>query len=252
MARKKVDAENAWKTYVTAGKRFASFNMTMKSRITDKSTLDSIGRELFKKAAVPAETLDEITSAPEMFQKILVRAAAERPASTPGMSILAWKSAVAGFAAVVLICVAAVVWFVRIRTPEEKAAVSNTSKPVAVPVSAISADNEAELPKLAEISYRNEPKLPLRRTKKKRDLRTPQRSKRRSVPESQVSEFYALNFAPNTEETYQDGRIIRVKLSRTSLFALGVNIPLENDAVTIKTDLLVGPDGVAQAIRLVD
>lgn len=252
MAGTQIHAKNSGKTSVTAGKRFASFTMTMKSRITDNSTLDSLGREILKKAAVPVETLESITASPDIFAKILSRAAAERAVETPMVSIVAWKNAVAGFAGVVLVCVFAVAWFVNTLTPESAAVRSTTSKPIGVPVSPIQARDEGEQPKPAAISYPNEPNLPLRRTKKRRDLRTPRRSKHRSASEPQVSEFYALNFAPNTEEIYQDGRIIRVDLSRTSLFALGVNIPLENGAVTIKTDLLVGPDGVAQAIRLVD
>ena len=43
---------------------------------------------------------------------------------------------------------------------------------------------------------------------------------------------------------------MRVEMSRASLFAMGINIPLENGAEVVKADLLVGPDGVARAVRL--
>jgi len=39
-------------------------------------------------------------------------------------------------------------------------------------------------------------------------------------------------------------------MSRASLFAMGINIPLENGAEVVKADLLVGPDGVTRAVRL--
>ena len=63
-------------------------------------------------------------------------------------------------------------------------------------------------------------------------------------------EFYAL--ADMRPSDIANGRVIRVDLPRASLVALGVNIPLDSDKQMIKTDLLVGPDGVPRAIRLVD
>jgi hypothetical protein len=65
-------------------------------------------------------------------------------------------------------------------------------------------------------------------------------------------EFYALADLHPSEEATRNGRIIRVELPRASLVALGVNLPLDSDKQMIKTDLLVGPDGVPRAIRLVD
>ena len=65
-------------------------------------------------------------------------------------------------------------------------------------------------------------------------------------------EFYALAYAGNSIQSGDDLRIVRTELSRSSLFALGVNLPIENESEKIKTDLLVDSDGVARAIRLVD
>ena len=48
------------------------------------------------------------------------------------------------------------------------------------------------------------------------------------------------------------GQVVRVEMKRSSLFALGVNIPLENDDTVIKADLLIGRDGVTRAIRMID
>ena len=65
-------------------------------------------------------------------------------------------------------------------------------------------------------------------------------------------EFYALTAAGNPSENGEELRVVRAELSRSSLFALGVNMPIENESEKIKTDLLVGADGVARAIRLVN
>ena len=65
-------------------------------------------------------------------------------------------------------------------------------------------------------------------------------------------EFYALAYAENPIPNGESLRIVRAELSRSSLFALGVNLPIENESEKIKTDLLVDSDGVARAIRLED
>jgi hypothetical protein len=61
-----------------------------------------------------------------------------------------------------------------------------------------------------------------------------------------------LSFAGDLEETAAGGRIIRVDMSRSSLFAMGVDIPLENGREMVKTDLLIGSDGMARAVRIVE
>lgn len=66
-------------------------------------------------------------------------------------------------------------------------------------------------------------------------------------------EFYALGFpAANAPETGKELHVVRAELSRAELFALGVNLPIENGAEKIKADMLVGRDGVARAIRFVE
>lgn len=66
------------------------------------------------------------------------------------------------------------------------------------------------------------------------------------------SEFFAVAVPGATPlENDADLRIVRAELSPKMLFALGVDLPLENASEKIKTDLLVGADGVARAIRFV-
>jgi len=64
-------------------------------------------------------------------------------------------------------------------------------------------------------------------------------------------DFYPVSYSGDPDEM-GGGRIIRVELPRSTLFAMGVNIPLENDSPTIKADLLVGRDGVTRAVRVVN
>ncbi len=63
--------------------------------------------------------------------------------------------------------------------------------------------------------------------------------------------FYPLAFAENLEEAKEAGQVIRVELTRSSLLALGVNPPTDDENLKVKTDLLIGADGVAHGIRFV-
>ena len=71
------------------------------------------------------------------------------------------------------------------------------------------------------------------------------------APMPNNAEFYAISYSGDPAETDAGGRIVRVEMQRSSLFALGVNVPLENDAGPVKADLLIGRDGVTRAIRVV-
>jgi hypothetical protein len=62
-------------------------------------------------------------------------------------------------------------------------------------------------------------------------------------------EFYPISYAGN--ETLAGGRIVRVDLPREQAFAMGIRVPLENDSDTVRADIIVGPDGVPRAVRLV-
>jgi hypothetical protein len=63
-------------------------------------------------------------------------------------------------------------------------------------------------------------------------------------------EFIPVTYTGDLNETVRGGRVVRVEMSRASLFAMGLNVPLENGSETVKADLLIGPDGVTRGVRL--
>ena len=79
------------------------------------------------------------------------------------------------------------------------------------------------------------------------------RPKPQPTPSKAIGEFYALSNTGNIEEELRrGGRVVRVDMPRSSLFAMGVDLPLENDSKYIKTDLSLAADGVPRAIRFLD
>lgn len=76
-------------------------------------------------------------------------------------------------------------------------------------------------------------------------------ARKKATPRVQPDlEFYPLVYTGDPKENASGGRVLQVEMSRSSLFAMGFNIPIENGAELVKADLLVGQDGVARAIRL--
>lgn len=88
------------------------------------------------------------------------------------------------------------------------------------------------------------------------------RKSRRSAPESQSSNQASETVARNTGEflplTYlakgtamDSGTVVRVELSRSALASLGFAAGGEGAAESVKAEVILGDDGVARAIRLV-
>ncbi|MBV9211199.1 MAG: hypothetical protein JOZ52_11245 [Acidobacteria bacterium] len=64
------------------------------------------------------------------------------------------------------------------------------------------------------------------------------------------SDFVPLTYL-NTATAMESGIVVRVEVAREKLAALGLPLNLERAGETIKADIVVGDDGVARAIRLV-
>lgn len=111
-------------------------------------------------------------------------------------------------------------------------------------ISAERALNKSE--RTAKINFKNKAAQAKKRTAKSKSIRKSPRSE-----DETESEFYPLMLAEDLEEAREDGKIIRVELSRSSLLALGFNPPPESEIIKVKTDLLLGSDGVARGIRFV-
>ena len=221
----------------------------MNKRKIKNRELDAIGGKLIAAGRLSADELDRIVSAPKLFDGVRARIAiAERPQAVPSRW-LTWKPVGATMAAVAVLMIS--FGYFGYFSGSESASISRSRKqPAAYQVTAdetkqefkspvtVSAPAEVTRPNITKASYREEAK--------------PQPPKRRPAAVKPEREFYPINLAGNVEDSLRGGHVVRVDMTRSSLFAMGVDLPLENDAKFIKTDVLVGSDGLPRGIRFVE
>lgn len=228
-----------------------------KKKLTNEE-LDEIGRALVNASALPATEIEKIVAAPMLFSSIKRRIEAERPAFEKEPFLQNWaafplwnwhKSAVA-FAMAVIFLAGTVAIFVLAKrnsptdlgsTPPPAASYRGATPPD-VPRS-LPVEDPPVRPTLA--NYRKpmrQPRVLPRRT-----------TVRQPAPPTFEAEgdFYPVSYAGSQEEMTQGGQIVRTEIPRSSLFAMGMDIPMESANEKIKTDLLVGPDGVVRGVRIV-
>jgi hypothetical protein len=215
------------------------------------------------------EEIEQIVAAPQLFDAVKARIKNEqrerksRLFTNNHWSFPIWNRQVVTAASAVLILLAfgafSLILMRNSVQPEEQIA-----KTPEIPVKTIAEEtiqkkfieDSAEI-ELAEKSF---VKPQAKRAVFKKEMPKPQKTAPKQIRTKKPAdietepggEFFALNYTGNPNETGEALRVVRAELSRSTLFALGVNLPIENESQKIKTDLLVGTDGVARAIRFVD
>lgn len=223
----------------------------MQNRKLDNQTLDAIGKKLIVSDAGRVMDVDAIVSNPRLFASVRAQiAAVETPEPRASwftftrFNVAAFSSA----AAVLLLVVGAfslldtgrgVVAVNTIQVPPTQ--VAEIARPVFPPQGIKSSKLSAG--RANKIDVRNERNQP-------RIAATP--TSRRPVAIEPDAEFVAVSYTGDPHETSGGGRIIRVDMKRSSLYALGIDVPLENAGDTVKADLLIGADGVTRGVRIVD
>jgi hypothetical protein len=84
------------------------------------------------------------------------------------------------------------------------------------------------------------------RPERPRVARTPRRS-RDGEP---ISDFVPLTYVAQSAAV-ESGQVVRVSIPRSTLISLGLPMNIDRAGDVVKADLVVGDDGVARAIRLV-
>lgn len=231
----------------------------MKDRRDEK--IKQLERRILKASRVSRQELREIVDAPQLLDKInarikVSRAAAEKPARRRFPFQNFPKIGLAFGAAAAFLLFASGFIFL----PQAEFSVARLAEKVAAPET----DAQPEFTGRPDIEEKNEiaafenhaaaNKPALKNAARKSERRVPgvNKSRRTRPADAEPEEaFYPLAFAENIEEAREAGQVIRVELSRSSLLALGVNPPNDDENLKVKTDLLIGADGVARGIRFV-
>ena len=222
----------------------------------DNKKLDRIGRRLFDAEPLAAGVIDEIVAKRDLFSLVRERIAADQAASIAGLRrtspVRRYVAALSG-AALMVVAGAAAINFYR----PEKAVVNFPATVASINEMPVSRTNE-DTDRLVTLPQPTVAKLtterPARDTSKLEKAvlqRTEPVIKPRRTAEPSTR-FLPVSYTGDPDETSGGGQVIRVEMKRSSLFALGVNVPLENDNEIVKAELIVGRDGVTRGIRVVD
>lgn len=220
----------------------------------DNSELDAIGKVLVKQAFDQPLSTEKIVSDPFLFKRVMVRAngtsQSTRVVASPLTRTFDLRTAIGGSVAAVAVAAAIGLSFLgskektvadnKIDIPPQMAEVARPLDPPQVYVGKLSQSRATnfEAPRAEKVAVESKRSASLR-----------------ALPDvgfESDGEFYPVAYSGDIDEAAAGGRVIRVDMDRSSLFALGVNLPLENDGETVKADLLVGRDGVTRAVRLVN
>src|SRR5687767_14445532 len=214
-------------------------------RKLDNKKLNEIGKRLVKAGTMSTRELESIVANPALFDSVRTRITLENAGPIVRRSLFSpW---IAAFASLVFVAGLAFT-FVALTRESDLIAVRTVSAPA----------KSADIKQFDRSDTAAETELPLAEKPVRVEKISNKRNVRSARPKQPVAQqvryegdFYALSYAGDPNETERGGRIVRVDIPRSTLFAMGVDIPLENETDTVKADLLVGSDGVTRAIRVV-
>jgi len=230
----------------------------MDNRSFNKKDLDAIGKMLLTNSAVPEDKIEEIVARPDLFSGVLQRIADDKAQAAAAAPKRRFVPQYAAAFASVLIMIAAVFGtyrYIQINysndSNEFRAAKTVVQVPVEIPVAARPdfPPKEENIGKPSPGRASN-PETLAERTAFRTPARSAGRTRQAGTVDEEDGHFYPVSYNGDLEESASGGRVIRVNMTRSALFAMGVNVPLENGSETVKADLLVGADGVTRAVRV--
>lgn len=219
----------------------------MKGRKPTNSDLDLLAARILKAGRKSPVEIDKIVSAPTLFDGVL-----QKIANTPLKASTGWfrlnRRASLAVSAILIAVSATLIGFLR---SGSDIVVSETGParivlPFPEPEAEILSPINAAMPALAE------KRQSIRASGSDRSRRPEPKTAFAADPPPIEAEFHAIGLSNTAQDAILDGRVVRVELPRSALFAMGIDIPLENGTRSVQADLLVGADGSPRAIRLVE
>lgn len=224
----------------------------MRKHESQNEKVDQLAKQLIGQTMLSESEIDKIIASPMLYSSIRNKVNA-----TPVKQKFGWfrVPAIAAFAS--LFVIAGITGFVLLRNGETTQTLSrNIPKPVIpetvnkvnVPDGYVDTLSEPEVDE--STTQRESTRMQIQNASYRRPVSSISRPLRPKVEKQPDLEFIPLVYTDDPAESVRGGRVIRVEMSRASLFAMGINVPIENGAEMVKADLLVGQDGVPRGIRM--
>ncbi|MGI8470542.1 MAG: hypothetical protein ACR2N3_19055 [Pyrinomonadaceae bacterium] len=245
----------------------------MKNRDTQNKRLNDIERKMLEAAMLPNEEIEKIVGKPQLFNSVMARIEVEKlhceqehnSASRKIFPIRNWRKIGYSFGILAILSLAAGVLLIRQTSnsaPDLMSEKIAAVKPLLTEAASNFAPSPDDNPPTTDKMTNNKSNkiFASKKLTKKENVKIQKSPERKSLtkpsPPVMISEekvFYSLVFPGNPAVETGERQIVRTELSRAALFALGVNVTAGNDDNRkFKTDLIVGADGVPQAIRFVE
>ena len=217
--------------------------------LSKKERLDRIGQGVLEASRMRDSEIEEIVAASHLFRSIKANVQRQNAPDPSGQRRFlrnwSWQLQLAASASLAIIIAIGV----GISLYSKRSQISPVPG-VNTVQSDIAPDSLKSDPGPYEISSKDRPEID-RPVVQRAALARPQPSHRHQIQEvEEVSEFYPITYTDN-QDMNDGGQLVRVELPRSSIAAMGIDPPAGNESPKVKTDLLIGSDGVMKAVRFV-
>jgi hypothetical protein len=250
MARQELATAGIEKVGVTRADEISSFELELSMRKFEKQKLDEIGKAVVKAGSISAHNIDLIVAKPDLFDGVRKRIPSN--AGAISRSKLFMRPGFAAVGVLIFVAVASFAFFTYRSKPVEVTRLTVKETPKANDTKRFTEPDrvaEIEKPVASDIATPSRPERISVTARQPEKMMRPKTVTTRQADHH--GDFYALSYAGDPNETERGGRIVRVDISRSTLFAMGFDLPLENESDTVRADLLIGNDGVTRAVRVV-
>jgi len=208
--------------------------------------LDEVERNLFGASKLQDEDIEKIVASPQLFRSVLTKIEEQKGSSaTTGIAFgwsWNWRLSLAAYGLLAVFLAGAILVSLNERRSPSAVKVPVHPEPDRIvkpfndpPSSEVAGTTPAKNEPVAQHALFT--------------AKTKETARRRQPRVEEVSEFYPLTGGQDGNE---DGsQLVRVDLPRSALVAMGVDVPFDNNGSKVKTDLLIGSDGVMRAVRFV-
>jgi HAMP domain-containing protein len=222
--------------------------------VNNNRSLDEIGKQLIRRSSVGEADLASIVAKDDLFAGVMKRVATAEKVEVRKFAFGVGAAYASVSLAVAVIATLTIFTLMRTAKAPQNLSTAGVNVPANMPDTAVP---QPVSPPQDETEVKV--KLPAGGGDQRMimadsgtSVPTPRRQIQRPVrPQTSDdnAEFYPISYGGS--DTLAGGRIVRVDLPRAQAFAMGIHVPLENDSDTVRADVIVGPDGVPRAVRLV-